>query len=231
MENENRKPEPFGVPELAGMTPHDIDNSIRALEAERLSRRVAELNGTTPVFPVGCELTVDCPTEQRREPPTLKPGVFGGIETALPWAELWYEDKGAAAMWSLLPDAQDASDLGNTAAEVNELSYMCHALSYAAGWWHDPETGDPIGSVPEKMMLIVSEVSEAMEGDRRGEMDDKLPLRPAVEVELADAMIRIFDLAGALGLDLGGALIEKLKYNVDRADHKAKNRANGGKAY
>ena len=37
-----------------------------------------------------------------------------------------------------------------------------------------------------------------------------------VEVELADAVIRIADLAGALGLDLGGAIAEKLEYNRNR---------------
>ena len=45
-------------------------------------------------------------------------------------------------------------------------------------------------------------------------------------------MIRIFDYAGALGLDLGGAMAEKLAYNQQRADHKRENRkAEGGKAF
>jgi hypothetical protein len=81
-------------------------------------------------------------------------------------------------------------------------------------------------------MLIVSEVSEAMEGHRKNLMDDKLPHRPMVEVELADAVIRIFDLAGAKGYDVAGAIVEKLAYNAQRADHKPENRlAEGGKAY
>lgn len=81
-------------------------------------------------------------------------------------------------------------------------------------------------------MLIVSEVSEAMEGHRKNLMDDKLPHRPMIEVELADALIRIADLAGALGLDLGGAVEEKLAFNASRPDHKLENRmAAGGKAY
>jgi len=40
-----------------------------------------------------------------------------------------------------------------------------------------------------------------------------------VEVELADALIRIFDYAGEYNLDLGGAFIEKLEYNRTREDH------------
>lgn len=63
-------------------------------------------------------------------------------------------------------------------------------------------------------------------------MDDHLPDRPMIEVELADAVIRIADLAGYLGLDLGGAIMAKLEYNRRRADHKLENRAKqGGKAF
>ena len=64
-----------------------------------------------------------------------------------------------------------------------------------------------------------------MEGARKNRMDDHLPHRKALEVELADAMIRILDLAGAYQLDLGGALVEKLVYNTQRADHKREARA------
>jgi hypothetical protein len=53
-----------------------------------------------------------------------------------------------------------------------------------------------------------------------------------IEVELADALIRILDLAGALHLDLAGAVQEKLAYNAVREDHKVENRkAEGGKSY
>ena len=87
-------------------------------------------------------------------------------------------------------------------------------------------------NVPEKLCLIHSEISEAMEGHRKGLPDDKLPHRPMIEVELADAIIRICDLAGALQLDLGGAIAEKLQYNATREDHKLENRTkDGGKAY
>ena len=60
-------------------------------------------------------------------------------------------------------------------------------------------------------------------------MDDHLPHRRMVEVELADAIIRIADLAGALGCDIEGAIREKREYNRQRADHKleARNSANG----
>ena len=95
-------------------------------------------------------------------------------------------------------------------------------------------TGTRFGKalVAEKLCLTHSEISEAMEGHRKGLMDDKLPHRPMIEVELADAVIRIADLAGALGLDLGGAIAEKMAFNAVRPDHKPEARAAaGGKAY
>ncbi len=120
------------------------------------------------------------------------------------------------------------------------LQMACHDAAWNSGWWHDPATRKPLLGDPflkpylvgTKLALIHSEISEGLEGDRKGLMDDKLPHRPMLEVELADAVIRIFDLGGALGLDIGGALAEKLAYNAQRADHKPAHRAaEGGKAY
>lgn len=63
-------------------------------------------------------------------------------------------------------------------------------------------------------------------------MDDKLPDRPGVEVELADAVIRIADFCGAYDLDLAGAIIDKLEYNANREDHKPESRRlAGGKQF
>lgn len=116
---------------------------------------------------------------------------------------------------------------------TNSLVYLCHEAAML--WWTNPDGTDvrdnPL-SFSNKLCLIHSEISEAMEGDRKNKMDDHLPHRPMREVELADALIRICDLAGAYGLDLGGAVAEKMVYNAQRADHKPENRAaTGGKTY
>ena len=103
----------------------------------------------------------------------------------------------------------------------------CYTQSASCGWWDKDDF-----NVAEKLCLIHSEISEAMEGDRKGLQDDHLKHRSMFEVELADALIRIFDLAGKMELDLAGAVIEKLDYNKERSDHKRENREKeGGKKY
>ena len=118
-----------------------------------------------------------------------------------------------------------------TMQAVDRLQRICHHAAFVAGWWHEGAQSNPL-TFSNKLMLIVSEVAEAMEGDRKKLMDDKLPHREMREVELADAVIRIFDLAGAYGFDLAGALVEKMAYNAQRLDHKPEHRnAAGGKTY
>ena len=136
------------------------------------------------------------------------------------------------------------------AAFLNALAEDIHGRNVRAGWWTDIETGENIlhtRNVGEMLMLTVTEISEAMEADRKKLMDDKLPHRPGFTVELADAVIRILDLAGSrmaiereeqavqavlCGGDLdqrnlhpfGTVLVEKLEFNANREDHKIENR-------
>ena len=127
---------------------------------------------------------------------------------------------------------------------LQTLQQKIHQDNVKAGWWTDLETKQDLAKealkntrlgkalVAEKLCLVHSEISESMEATRKGLMDDKLPHRQGIEVELADAVIRILDLCGALELDLANAIAEKLSYNSSRNDHKIENRlAAGGKAY
>ena len=94
----------------------------------------------------------------------------------------------------------------------------------------------------EQLMLIVSELSEALEADRIGNRFNKsnseflekyannktteseeicsavfrVKVKDRVEDELADAMIRIADLAGYLGIDLETHIKAKMRYNETR---------------
>ena len=115
--------------------------------------------------------------------------------------------------------------------DLNKYAAQCRSDNDK--WWHDPQTGQKLDrNKGELLILIVSEVCEAMEGERKDLMDDKLPHRPMAEVELADALIRIFDYAGEYGYDLEGAYQEKRAFNAVRRDHSNEARmAPGGKKW
>lgn len=113
--------------------------------------------------------------------------------------------------------------------EIKAMVKESHARAVEHGWWSTPEDQN----ISTKIALIHSEVSEAFEEYRHGRMetyfDGSFPTdreawyewakthKPeGFDVELADAMIRIFDLAGALGIDLETAITLKSIYNEGR---------------
>jgi len=132
----------------------------------------------------------------------------------------------------------------NVINAVNDLSESIYADNVERGWWDSDSriknlfTSGKISRstfmefranmIAAKLALMHSELSEALEGMRKDLMDDHLPSREMIEVEFADAIIRILDTAGYLGLDVGGAISEKLAYNANRADHKRENREKEG---
>lgn len=121
---------------------------------------------------------------------------------------------------------------------LNDLAVDIYITNFLAGWWTDPEFQfvthqGPVRkyAIAAKLALVHSEISEALEGFRKGLKDDHLPHRDMLEVELADAVIRILDIVGALNLDLDGAIAEKRAYNAQRVDHQPEVRAAvGGKS-
>lgn len=133
-----------------------------------------------------------------------------------------------------MTDASNLTDEETAALEgLRAAQALASRTAREAGWYTDPKTGATINrNFGEVVALMHSELSEALEADRKGLKDDKLPHRDGREVEFADCIIRILDTADALGLDVAGAVIEKNRYNRQRADHKLANRIKaGGKAY
>lgn len=118
---------------------------------------------------------------------------------------------------------------------VQILVDACFGAGYNAGWWHNIHTGADIRetrNTGELIALCHSELSEALEGLRKDKQDDHLPQYKSSEVELADAIIRICDMAGAKNLKLADAFVDKMAYNASREDHKLDNRlAKGGKKF
>ena len=117
-------------------------------------------------------------------------------------------------------------EMSETPKTLADWTRLCHQRAKDAGWHDVPREKGTL------LMLIVSDISEAMEGERKNLMDDKLPHRKMAEVELADAVIRIMDYCGCYGYDLEGAMAEKLEYNLNREDHKREVRGlKGGKQW
>lgn len=72
-----------------------------------------------------------------------------------------------------------------------ELQNKIHQQNVEMGWWDNPRTFSTF------VCLFHSELSEAMEGDRKGLMDDHLPQYPMFQVEIADFVIRCLDWLGS----------------------------------
>lgn len=72
----------------------------------------------------------------------------------------------------------------------------------------------------QKIVLMHAELSEGVEALRGapfpGLPDKHLPHRPGIEVELADLIIRAMNYGSARGLDIPGAIIEKVRFNATR---------------
>ena len=114
---------------------------------------------------------------------------------------------------------------------------VVHANNISKGWWKERmvqvdrpgDCGHGIQpnpkDIPGLLMLVNSELCEALEAQRNhNPLDKHLPTRNSLEVELADAVIRIMDIGEAYGLDVAGALIDKAKFNESRPHR------HGGKA-
>lgn len=127
---------------------------------------------------------------------------------------------------------------------LTEVISLCHNASYNRGWWHDQEKGLPLlvkdGMPPSmekyvkctKLLLGISETSEAMEGIRTNAPDDKLPQFSMETVEIADHLIRLFDYIGAYQLPVVDAIMAKVDFNATRPDHDPANRQKpGGKTF
>lgn len=123
-----------------------------------------------------------------------------------------------------IPSQKDAIHFITAWETLEDLAY---ANSAAKGFWDDnpkpPPTDLPaqakhlMTAAPTKICLTHSELSEALEGIRAGDPpDDKIPEFTSSEAELADAVIRIMDMAKAFNLRVGRAVVAKMAFNATR---------------
>lgn len=110
---------------------------------------------------------------------------------------------------------------------LNDLAGEIHAINVEKGFW------DVERNLSEALLLVVSEIIEAMEEVRNGTPlvtqlyesasgvrspnQSGSTLKPVgFPSELADAIIRILDLCAAYDIDIDKAMMEKIAYNKTR---------------
>ena len=114
---------------------------------------------------------------------------------------------------------------------VDIISFYTYQLATSGGWWNGVDKENPLLQAV-KVGLIAGEAHEAIEAIRKDSADDHLPQYSGRDTELADVLIRTGDFAGAYNINLGQIVVDKLKYNAQRADHKPENRKkSGGKRF
>ncbi len=122
--------------------------------------------------------------------------------------------------------------------DINELCRKAHKNAINKGFYKKAREKGTL------LMLIVSELGEALEADRKNRYannsiyyglqaveeapeENKINMfetciKDTFEDELADAVIRIADLAGYLDIDLERHIIAKMKYNETRKEKHGK---------
>ena len=88
-------------------------------------------------------------------------------------------------------------------SDIKYLTKLCHRIAKEKGFW------DKRRNVGEMLMLIVTELSEAMEAYRRSDKKN-------FNEEVADVFIRLFDLCGGLNIDIEKEITKKSKKNKKR---------------
>ena len=107
--------------------------------------------------------------------------------------------------------------------DLNELSKQIHKDNVERGFYDDPRQTGTL------LMLIVSELAEALEADRKGQHVDinkitnwcepqnfKEKIKDSFEDEIADTFIRLFDLCGYMNIDIEKHIEAKLNFNKTR---------------
>ncbi|MBF0330597.1 MAG: nucleotide pyrophosphohydrolase [Candidatus Omnitrophica bacterium] len=90
-----------------------------------------------------------------------------------------------------------------SAPTVKELTELCHSIAKSKGFWDNPR------NTGEALMLVVTELAEAMEAHRKQDNEN-------FKEELADTFIRLFDLCGGMGIDIEGEILKKCEKNKQR---------------
>lgn len=138
------------------------------------------------------------------------------------WEPVWVDDTSK--------EINKESNVVNYTKDLNFLSKSIYKANKEKGFW------DKERNVGELLMLITSELGEAMEAHRKGKFANRRlyeaidptnrpnhdifsfrsTIKDSFEDEIADTLIRLLDLCGGLGIDIAWHVENKLKYNKTR---------------
>lgn len=124
---------------------------------------------------------------------------------------------------------------------IKETAEVIHQNAVNKGFWPEAQEEKNKKNIGELLMLVTSELGEALEAHRKGRFADpaqllimqsegytwedsqlsyvshfKENIKDSFEDELADAVIRLFDMSAGLGIDLEWHIEQKMKYNATR---------------
>ena len=102
-----------------------------------------------------------------------------------------------------------------TSQELVIKAQFASLIDMMQGWFSGVQGFDR-ANFSGDCMLVVTELAEAVEADRKDLMSDHIPDFHGRAEEVADAMIRLFHLAGKYNIDLPGAFVQKMHFNFNR---------------
>ena len=137
-------------------------------------------------------------------------GILSGLEEKILPPKRWWERDKKIDISALEEENFTINPTPSRSGRINDLAKMVAKWREKKGFITDWK------NMPEKLMLVVTELSEAMEAYR---IDDKENFNE----EIADTFIRLFDICGSIDINIEDEISKKMEVNKKRPHKHGKN--------